>query len=297
MWPSPSCMRTPNVGWGENMNGNHLRRLVNKAAKAYADKYRLPHYLSLNRTEPTVLFYPYQDALLHGNFLSASYGAIRSKPEWARRLLKSHSQRERALPAEHREEAMELDSCTSSDALLMNVFCYPGLFLHDPFVGLLGLTATVEPDLVFGCNPGVPLRSSRPDTTEVDLKVEDLLIEAKLTEKDFTRKRADAVERYRDFGSVFESAKLCMEDGYYLHYQLIRNILAAHHLGSRFRLICDVRRDDLIDAACNVLSAVRAPDLLAKCGIVTWQEVARCGPEALQSFLLDKYGVASSDSV
>ena len=74
-------------------------------------------------------------------------------------------------------------------------------------------------------------------------------------------------------------------------------MLAAYHLGSRFRLICDARRDDLIDAACNVLSAVRAPDLLAKCGIVTWQEVARCAPEALQSFLLEKYGIAPSDSV
>ena len=81
------------------------------------------------------------------------------------------------------------------------------------------------------------------------------------------------------------------------HYQLIRNVLAAYHLGSRFRLICDARRGDLIDAARNVLSAVRAPDLLAKCGIVTWQEVARCAPETLQSFLLDKYGIAPSDSV
>ena len=102
----------------------------------------------------------------------------------------------------------------------------------------------------------------------------------------------------RGFGSVFESAGLYTQDGYYLHYQLIRNVLAAYHLGSRFRLICDARRNDLIDAACNVLSAVRPPpDLLAKCGIVTWQEVARCAPEALQSFFLDKYGIAPSDSV
>ena len=192
---------------------------------------------------------------------------------------------------------MELDSCTSSDALLMNVLCYLGLFLHDPFVRLMGLPATAEPALVFGFKPGVPLRCSRTDATEVDLKVEDLLIEAKLTEKDFTRKRADAVARYCGFGSVFESAGLYTQDGYYLHYQLIRNVLAAYRLGSRFRLICDARRDDLIDAACNVLSAGRPPDLLAKCGIVTWQEVARCAPEALQSFFLDKYGIAPSDSV
>ena len=108
------------------MDGTQLRRLVNKAAKTYAARYRLPHYLSLNRTEPTVLFFRYQDALVHGNFLDASYRAICSNQGWARRLRKSHP-RKTALPVKRRAEAMELDSCTSSDALLMNVFCYPGV--------------------------------------------------------------------------------------------------------------------------------------------------------------------------
>ena len=277
------------------MDGNELRRLVNKAAKAYADQCGLPHYLSLNQTEPTVLFSPYQDqdSLLHGNFHSASYGAICNNREWAGRLRKRHT-RGRALPVARRAEAMELDSCTSSDALLMNVFCYPRLFLHGPFVRLMGLPATAEPDLVFGFEPKVPLRRSRTDATEVDLKIEDLLIEAKLTERDFTKKRADAVERYRDFGSVFESSSLHTQDGHYLHYQLIRNVLAACHLGFRFRLICDARRSDLIEAAGTVMSAIRFPDLRAKCGIITWQEVARSVPETLGSFLLDKYDFAPS---
>ena len=270
------------------MDEKQLRRLVNKAAKTYADQYRLAYYLSRDQTEPTVLFLPDQDALLHGNFLDASYGAIRGNPEWARRLRKPHSRR-RDLPPKHCEQAMELDSCTSSDALLMNVFCYSGLFLHAPFVRLMGLPATAK--------PGVPLRFSRTDATEVDLKVEDLLIEAKLTEPNFTKKRADVVERYRDFQAVFEPSSLLTPDGCYLHYQLIRNVLAAYHLGSRFRVICDTRRDDLVDAVLHVLSAVRAPDLRAKCDIVTWQKVARYAPEALQSFLRDKYGIAPSDSV
>ena len=278
------------------MDGNELRRLVNKAAKTYADQYRLPHYLSRNQTEPTVLFFRDQDASLHGNFLSASYDVICGNPEWARRLHKPHPRRT-ALPEERRTDAMELDSCTSSDALLMNVFCYPGLFLHDPFVRLMGLPPTSEPHLVYGFKPGVPLHFSRTDATEVDLKVQDLLIEAKLTEKDFTKKRAAAVERYRDFGSVFESSSLPTQDGYYLNYQLIRNVLAAYHLGTRFRLICDARRNDLVDAANSILSAIRFSNLRAMCGIVTWQEVARCAPEALGSFLLDKYDIAPSDSM
>ncbi len=58
------------------MDGNQLRRLVDKAAKTYTDQYRLPHYLSRNQTEPMVLFFPDQDALLHGNFLNASYDVI-----------------------------------------------------------------------------------------------------------------------------------------------------------------------------------------------------------------------------
>ena len=282
------------------MDGNELRRLVNEAAKVYADQYRLPHYLSLNQTEPTVLFVPYQDdqgAPRHGNFLNASYDAICGNPEWARRFRKPHPRRP-ALPAERRAEAMELDSCTSSDALLMNVFCYPNLLRHDPFVRLMGLPATTEaePERVFGFKPRVPLRRSRTDATEVDLKLQCLLIEAKLTEKDFTKKRADAVERYRDFVSVFESSILPMQDGHYLHYQLIRNVLAAYQCGFRFRLICDARRCDLIEAARTVLHAIRTPNLRAKCDIITWQEVAHCAPEDLGAFLRDKYGIASSDS-
>ena len=277
------------------MNERELRQLIIEAAKRYADSHNLPYYLSLGQTNPVVLFLPSQEPPRHGNFLDASYRDICGNQEWARRLQKAHPQR-LALPEERRAEAMELDSCTSSDALLMNVFCYPGVFQHGPLVQLLGLSTAAEPRLGFGFNPGVPRRDSGRDT-EVDLKVEDLLIEAKLTETGFTDKRIEVVERYCDFQSVFEPSTLPMLDGQYRHYQLLRNVLAAHHLGFRFRLICDERRDDLIDAVSCIVSAVRDLELRARCGVVTWQEVARCVPEALQSFLLDKYGIAPSDSV
>ena len=71
-----------------------------------------------------------------------------------------------------------MDSCTSSDALLMNVFCYPGLFRHVSFAGLMEIEATA---LVFGFKPGVPPGRSGPDAAEVDLKTEHMLFEAKLT--------------------------------------------------------------------------------------------------------------------
>jgi len=277
------------------MNEREFRQLIIEAAKRYADSHSLPYYLSLGRTSPVVLFKPSEEPLRHGNFLDASYRAICGNPDWARRFQKAHPQRQ-ALPEERRAEAMELDSCTSSDALLMNVFCYPGVFQHGPLVQLLGLSTATEPRPCFGFNPGVPRRNAGRDT-EVDLKVEDLLIEAKLTETGFTDKRIEVVERYCDFQAVFEPAVLPMQGGQYRHYQLLRNVLAAHHLGFRFRLICDERRDDLIDAVSRVVSAVRDPELRARCGVVTWQEVARCVPEALQSFLQDKYEIAPSDSV
>jgi hypothetical protein len=43
-------------------------------------------------------------------------------------LLKVHSQRHKTLPGYENGIRRELDTCTSSDALLMNVFCYPGVF-------------------------------------------------------------------------------------------------------------------------------------------------------------------------
>ena len=66
------------------MDGNQLRRLVNKAAKTYTDQYRLPHYLSRNQTEPTVLFFPDQDALLHG--IRVGQPVLPAHPQRARRI-------------------------------------------------------------------------------------------------------------------------------------------------------------------------------------------------------------------
>ena len=275
------------------MDASELRQRIIEVAKRYAESHSLPCYLSLGRNNPVVLFLPNQEPLRHGNFLDASYRAICRDPDWARRLEKAHSQR-KALPTGRRAKAMELDSCTSSDALLMNVFCYPGVFQHDPLAHLLGLSTAAHPKLDFGFNPRVPRRDSGRDT-EVDLRVEDLLIEAKLTETGFTDKSIEVVERYCDFQAVFERSNLPTLDGQYRHYQLLRNVLAAHHLDFRFKLICDERRDDLIDAMSCVVSAVGDPELRARCDVVTWQEVARCVPEALQSFLLEKYGIAPSD--
>jgi len=121
---------------------------------------------------------------------------------------------------------MELDSATSSDALLMNVFCHPDVAddsgLNAPIAALLGVDRNVQPR--FGANPGVPLatalkpRSKRAgplaafDRTEVDLVLAGptttLFVEAKLTESDFQTASLALLTRYRDLDAVFDVDRL-----------------------------------------------------------------------------------------
>jgi hypothetical protein len=136
----------------------------------------------------------------HGNFLDAAYAAIVERPEWMRRFDKIHAQG-RSLPRAERRWR-ELDSSMSSDALLMNVFCTPGVVESEAVQQMLG----VEPDRspVFGWKARVPLHQGQLDRTEVDMRLGSLLVEAKLTETDFLSRSAAIVEAYRDFDEVFE---------------------------------------------------------------------------------------------
>jgi hypothetical protein len=53
-----------------------------------------------------------------------------------------------------------------------------------------------------------PLHCGRRDNTEIDMRVGDLLVEAKLTESDFQSAKASLVTRYRDIDSVFDLSEL-----------------------------------------------------------------------------------------
>ena len=48
---------------------------------------------------------------------------------------------------------------------------------------MLGVPSGLAPQ--FGFRPRIPLRNGRTDRTEIDMKLGDLLVEAKLTETDF----------------------------------------------------------------------------------------------------------------
>ncbi len=123
-----------------------------------------------------------------------------------RRFDKIHP-REKSLPkAESLRRWRELDSSMSSDALLMNIFCTPGVAESPALRRALGADGDEPP--LFGWKARVPLRNGHFDRTEVDMRLGTLLVEAKLTEGDFQTKAAAVVESYRDFDEVFDRERL-----------------------------------------------------------------------------------------
>jgi hypothetical protein len=184
---------------------------------------------------------------------------------------------------------MELDSCASSDALLMNIFCHPRVLRDGKIPDLLGIEPGVAP--CFGYKARVPLSNGRVDRTEVDLRLGNLLVEAKLTENDFQSAAKNALLAYRDFTDVFDLQQLPQTADRYLSYQLLRNVLAAHALQCSFCVLVDARRPDLIDAWYGVMRCVRPIELRTKLRISTWQELAQAAPSRVQDFLAVKYGI------
>ena len=150
--------------------------------------------------DPVVVYEPHGKG--HGNFYDAAYAVIVRRPDWAKRLEKAHTGRKNLPRPESGRKWRELDSCMSSDALLMNVFCAPGVAEAPAVWHMLGVHGGDA--LRFGWKAKVPLKSGLFDRTEVDMRWGDLLVEAKLTEGDFQTRAAAAVEGYRDFDAVFE---------------------------------------------------------------------------------------------
>jgi hypothetical protein len=263
-----------------------LRDELRRRADVYARQSGAPSYLSLG-TPPTRLFEPYDDGVRHGNFVDASYQAIGGEPSWKARTQKAHSQRN-ALPTAKRSTGRELDSSNSSDALLMNCFCYPRAAkqILKKLLPRMGCTAPQ-----FGVRAKVAMVDGGPDSSEIDMQIDSTIFEAKLTEYDFTSGPKSHVKRYSRFTEVFEIAALPQTSDEFHGYQLIRNVLAADQHGWAFYLICDARRPDLLHEWWSVHSAIRVSNLRERCGFLLWQEMV-CGcPEPLAAFLKQKYGL------
>ncbi len=284
---------------------------------------------------PPVIVYVSENGR-HGNFFDPAYAAIVANPQWMRRFDKIHAQAARTLPKAERRWR-ELDSCVSSDALLMNIFCTPGVAESPILRSALG----VEPEakMIFGWKARVPLSNGRFDRTEVDMRFGSLLVEAKLTESDFQTRITPVVEAYRDFDLVFDrnllprveiaasrpkrSSEFPENDSQefesvvtdpasfsvidplirphgqagYASYQLIRNVLAAHAGQCSFCVMHDERRPDLREEWFRVMIAVRSADLRSRLKVLTWQELAAYLPADLQEFLDQKYGIVAPGKI
>ena len=267
------------------------------------------------------------EATRHGNFFDQAYQAICARPDWVRRFNKVHAQA-RSLPKAERRWR-ELDSSMSSDALLMNVFCTPGVIDSPSVRGMLGIDSTEPPR--FGWKARVPLSNGRLDRTEVDMRWGDLLVEAKLTESDFQTCPREVAEAHRDFALLFDRDLLPMAriplarrkspaefpEDYSQEevrvpadqwqptliekpresieglagYQLIRNVLAACAEGASFCVILDARRPDLKELWFHIMRAVQPAQMRVRLKVLTWQELAGPLPQPLQEFLDQKYGI------
>lgn len=250
-----------------------------------------PHELSRGAT-PVVIYTPNGDR--HGNFFDASYRAILANPAWSVRLAKAHTSKRQARPTGPDELIRpwcELDSANSSDALLMNIFCYPHILSTPKLPALLGIEPDTEP--IFGHPARVPLLRNRFDRTSVDLRLGSLLIEAKLTEADFQFAPMKRIETYVSLDEVFDRSLLELTGRGIRSYQLIRGVLAAHASDSRFCVLLDARRPDLIEAWYSVIRAVRSYQMQSRLRLLTWQEIAATVPAPLARFLDTKYGIGA----
>jgi hypothetical protein len=280
-----------------------LRQELCARNAAFAAEKGLTHVPSYGEM-PVTVYAPETDGRRHGNFYAASYRAILKRAEWARRLEKVHAQARTSLPRSERRWR-ELDSCTSSDALLMNVFCCPGVCGSKAIAGMLGTETCDVPEFVYRAR--VPLKprgrangivrrsgkapSERFDRTEVDMRLGELLVESKLTENDFQTAPAALLEDYRDLEEVFDVASLPHSGARYVSYQLIRNVLAAYSANSSFCVMLDARRPDLLEAWHEIILCVRLAELRTRCKVLTWQELSAALPPGLRKFLEAKYGI------
>ncbi|HUV97314.1 MAG TPA: hypothetical protein VMV98_07570, partial [Acidobacteriaceae bacterium] len=153
---------------------------------------------------PSILF-GRDDNGRHGNFHPDAYRRICANDRWARRLEKVHTAYKRSRLRSN-WQWKELDCCNSSDALLMSIFCHPAVLSHPTARALLGTESKAVPE--FGFKPRTPLQNGKHDNTEIDMKIDELLVEAKLTESDFQSAGVGLISRYRELEAVFDVSEL-----------------------------------------------------------------------------------------
>src|ERR1700722_2019114 len=143
----------------EGLSAAGLRREISDRNLLLAND--LPHEQTFGSV-PSVIYHEIDGG--HGNFLPASYRRIRAAADWSQRLTKCYTASDRVARSQDRIRR-ELDCANSSDALLMNIFCYPGVTSRGALCSLLGIARGVRPQ--FGVRPKPPFLNGRADRTEV----------------------------------------------------------------------------------------------------------------------------------
>lgn len=279
-------MSAPEQPIFEIPSGVGLRHELSLRNLEFATRHGYLHELSDGKV-PSIL-YGRDDAGRHGNFHPKSYRRIGANDRWARRLEKVHTAYKRSRLRSN-WQWKELDCCNSSDALLMSIFCHPEVLEKPTTLALLGIESNTVPE--FGFKPRTPLHNGKRDNTEIDMKLGELLVEAKLTESNFQFASIGLISRYRDMEAVFDISELPTRNGKQRGYQLVRGALAAYATGCSFCVFCDARRPDLIESWYRIMRAVRPFELRCRLKLLTWQELASVLPKDLEQFLSAKYGI------
>jgi len=220
---------------------------------------------------------------IEDNFYRDSYSAIMNNPEYEIRLKKRHS-------FFKNEDIKELQSSASSDALLMNIFCHPKI--QKDWIGIRKLLEVESiKSIEFGYLPNIESDESMRKT-EIDMKIDSILFEAKLTETNFTKKDfSTLIHKYPQTEDIFNIKKLLLADEVVVNYQLIRNILAANERDCRFILLLHSERTDLLRSFYKVFDSIKSEDLKKKVSFLTWQEIASVVGKDLKNFLKSKYAI------
>jgi len=255
-----------------------LSNKLKQALKCRAEKYAAADdaITTVGSHKSAIIFEKIED-----NFFPDSYKATKANRAWNERLAKSHQQV---------KDVCEMQSSNSSDALLMSIFCHPKINAWTGVKKKIFGVDQLHPE--FGIKPRVRKSNGKEDSTEIDLAFGDIYAEAKLTETDFTEKEQSVVDEYAGLSDLFHVDSLPKRNGKYLHYQMIRNLLAASQHNKRHFLICDGRRGDLVRSYYEIVSCIKCVAGRKRCGVVLWQEIAGNVGGGLKGFLGEKYGLA-----
>ena len=265
----PSVRCTPSTHWRDMEYSSILKERLKKNAIEISSKCGFD---GIERKSAFIF------ECLEMNFHTKSFRNIQSNDKWQKRTQKKHSH--------FVDGILEMQSSNSSDALLMNIFCYPGLKKWKGIQKLLNFDQTEE--FQFGWNPKFD-NENRQYPTEIDLKIGNRIFEAKLTESSFTSKSKDVIRSYPDFESVFNEEILTLPNGMISNYQLVRNILAAYKYDYNFTVIIDSSRIDLLREITKIIKSIRLDDLRKRIDFITWQEITGKLGNDLKSYISEKY--------